>query len=106
MSFKEQAEEFAAKCTAAGWSIAIRQSVVYIRRHFQPGNASQFRQAETEAYQLTPLIPASGRGSVWGTTSDSVGGDVGLNGGYYELKKSAVSKRFLTALKPLISEEE
>lgn len=90
--------KFVAAARAGGWSWSVRGAVVTIAKSFTPGDRVAFSNADSEAYGILSLAPLSG-GSVWGTDGGSVGGAVGLEGGYYRLNKSgSTGKRFLSAL--------
>lgn len=91
---------FKAHCTANGIAIAIRGSILTLTKHFTPGSASEYTAAESDVSILYD-VPGSG-GSVWGTDGGSIGGMVGMNGGYMKLNKSGVAKRFISALAKLI----
>jgi len=97
VSAKAQAEKFAAACRADGFFWTTWDSIVTIQKTFPKGSATEYTAADSIAGYLLSLAPLRG-GSVWGTTSDGVGGYAGLNGGYYRLNKSGAGARFLTEL--------
>jgi hypothetical protein len=65
---------------------------------FEPGNKAQFTDAETAVNNVLALVPMVRDGSVWGNDGGSVGGAVGLEGGYLRLTKSGCDKRVAKGL--------
>ena len=102
ISPKEQAQRFVTAAKSAGWSINAHGSIVTIQKNFTPGDKVAYSDCDSEAYSILSLAPLKG-GSVWGTDGGSVGGHVGLQGGYYRLNKSGENgKRFIAAVNALI----
>ena len=98
---QQQAQDFVNKCKALGWSYTTRGSIVTIQKNFPIGDKNAYSDCDMESYSLLSMVPLKG-GSIWGTDGGSIGGMVGLNGGYYRLNKSGNgSKRFLKALSSL-----
>lgn len=96
----EIAKNFAARAKARGFEVEISdRGVVTISLDFAPNDRSAYVAADMDAYPLLMLLPQTSPGSVWGTTSDGIGGHAGLTGGYYRLSKSGVSKRVISALR-------
>lgn len=93
----ETAAKFVASCRQLGFSYSYRNSIVSVTRRFEPNDSTAYINAEGDANDLLALVPASG-GSLWGTDSGSIGGAVGLAGGYCTLNQSGVQKRFIAAL--------
>lgn len=89
--------KFRDACQREGYTYSYRNEVVTVNIKFTPNDREAYCKADSTAYSLIALVPASG-GSIWGTTSDGIGGAVGMKGGYYTLNKSGVKKRFLAAL--------
>ena len=102
MSFaKAQAEKFVAKAKELGWSWEASSSVVKIFKKFTPGDKVAYTLADSEGYELLAMVPLKG-GSIWGTEGSGIGGQVGLNNGYYKLNKSGENgKRFVSALQKI-----
>ena len=71
-------------------------------KHFPAGDRLAYCQAESEVGVIYSA-PSVEPGSVWGTDGGSIGGMVGLNGGYMRLHKSGVSKRWLAKLHKLVA---
>jgi len=94
------AADFAAKCRQYGWKWTIKgDTCVEVSTTFAPGDNDAYVLADSISYDLLALVPLKG-GSIWGTDGGSVGGYVGLRGGYYRLNKSGTGgKRFLAELK-------
>jgi hypothetical protein len=96
------AASFVALCKERNIAIECAQgSRVTLRKTFTPGSAEQYASAETDVSILYDT-PSAGDGSVWGTDGGSVGGMVGMQGGYMRLNKSNVAKRFVAAVAKLI----
>lgn len=99
---KEQAQRFVNAAKASGWVINACDNVVTIQKNFIPGDRLAYSDCDSEAYSILALVPLKG-GSVWGTDGGSVGGHVGLEGGYYRLNKSGNNgKRFVAAVNTII----
>lgn len=103
VSTSESVAQFVAKCKDYGFSFAVKgESVVTVSKQFVAGNSEAYCDAENEAFNIMALCPRTQLGSQWGTTSDGIGGHVGLTGGYMTLNKSGVSKRFIAALRKAV----
>ena len=92
------ARDFLTYCTTLGWTASLDRDVVTIRTTFEPGDNDAYVTADGEGFAILSDLPRSGAGSTWGTTGDGVGGMVGRDNGYYQLKVSGVQKRVLKAL--------
>ena len=88
----DHAKDFLAECRASGWRVDVAGQTVSIEKHFAPGDRAAFCECDAVAYGLLSSLPGRG-GSVWGTDGGSVGGHVGMVGGYYRLNRSSVGKR-------------
>lgn len=77
--------------------IEVRGTVVSATIRFTPGDARAYACAESDVSSIIYAIPAKG-GSIWGTDGASVGGYVGLKGGYMTLNVSGVGARVAAAL--------
>lgn len=95
------ASAFHATVTSRGFTIHVKPGLVTIKASFAPNDRSAYVAHDMDAYGLLAMLPTTASGSVWGTTSDGVGGHAGLVGGYYRLSKSGVSKRVTSALAKL-----
>jgi len=71
---------------------------ITLAKFFTPGDKQAYTEAESDVGIIYD-IPTSEPGSVWGTDGGSVGGHVGLTGGYMRLNKSGCNRTFLKALK-------
>lgn len=88
-------------------AIAIERcagSTITLCKRFAAGSAHGYTGAESDVSILYDT-PSAGEGSVWGTDGGSIGGMVGMTGGYMRLNKSNVAKRFVKALGKLITKE-
>lgn len=93
----ELVTKFVAACAKEGFSYSCKESIVTVYKSFAAGDKAAYCDADMVAGDLLALVPASG-GSVWGTDGATIGGAVGLSGGYYCLNVSGVSKRFTKEL--------
>lgn len=71
-------------------------------KRFTPGSASEYASAESDV-SVIYSAKSVGAGSVWGTDGGSIGGMVGMQGGYMRLHKSNVSKRWNAELRKLMA---
>jgi len=103
-SFAMTPETFLAKITETGVSIVeLRASAGFLklRKTFPAGDKHEYTCAESDV-GIIYSTPSVGAGSVWGTDGGSIGGHVGLTGGYMVLNKSNVAKRWLSALAKIV----
>jgi hypothetical protein len=104
---KAQAQAFADRCRQEGYTWSVDDFggtggvVLMVRTTFTPGDREAFILADNVAYSLIAMAPTVAYGSTWGTEGSGVGGHAGLVGGYYELLRSGVSKRFVNHLAKL-----
>lgn len=95
-------ETFLAHCAANGVRIEdAKHGFLTLCKRFTPGDKDAYTAAETDV-GIIYSTPSAGAGSVWGTDGGSVGGHVGLMGGYMRLNKSNVAKRFIAKLAKLM----
>lgn len=94
----ETAKAMKAMANETGFSIAVRGSVVTVHKVFTPGDKDAYTRAEGDANSILSMLRMVEPGSVWGTDGGSVGGHIGLMGGYMTLNKSGGSKRVMAAL--------
>jgi len=81
-----------------GFAVSVRGSVLSVRKSFTPGDCDAYTMAEGDANSILGMVKRTEPGSTWGTDGGSIGGYVGLKGGYMELHKSGCSKRILSAI--------
>lgn len=67
--------------------------VVTAEARFPAGDRTAYRIAEAACHDVLRLFRQTSPGTVWGTTSDGVGGAHGLSAGYCRLNKSGVERR-------------
>lgn len=91
------------KAHTLGWQVFVRGDILTIHKTFTPGDNSAYCDADSEYFEVFDLLKSTRAGSVWGTTSDGVGGYSGLTGGYYTANKSGGDKRVLSALNKLLN---
>lgn len=85
-----------------GWQVEVRGSILTISKKFTPGNMEQYVDADGEYYFILEHLKSTSPGSIWGTTSDGIGGLSAINSGCYVANKSGGSVRVLNALKKMI----
>jgi hypothetical protein len=93
-------ESLVAHCRERGVSIQIRGGIITLHKTFTPGSNEGYTEAETDC-SIIYSIPYR-CGSIFGTTGDSVGGLVGLKGGYMTINVTGVMKRFIAKLQKMI----
>jgi hypothetical protein len=76
-----------------GLRITSHDGIVTVSGSFTPGDASAYITMESNARVILSKFRWVRAGSVWGTDSGSVGGAVGLKGGYVTMNKSGCEKR-------------
>jgi len=103
---KVAAAEFVSAATKDGWRISIKSdSVVAISKNFTPNDMKAYVDADMMAYVILSHVPLKG-GSVWGSTSDGIGGIVAARNGHYVLNKSGSSgKKFLAAVSMVLAKK-
>lgn len=67
--------------------------IVTAEARFPAGDRTAYLIAEAACAEVLRLFRQTSAGSVWGTTSDSVGGMHGLTAGYCRLNKSGIERR-------------
>jgi hypothetical protein len=87
---------------ARGWAIQVDNEVFRATKRFTPGDLDAYIQADHEWYSFVTLIDRTRPGSIWGSTSDGVGGYVAHKNGFYEINMSGGSKRILSAIRKII----
>lgn len=99
---RASAEAFKTKCNEFGFSIEVKSNVVSITKKFEVENTEEYLDCEELALTLMDMVPLKG-GSIWGTTSDTVGSISALKHGRFVLNKSGFTgKRFINALSKII----
>lgn len=71
---------------------------VTLSTNFEPHNAAQYQEIENYALRLLSAISRTKPGSVWGSTSDGVGGHVALESGRFVINKSGCRKLTCAAI--------
>ena len=89
----DQAAEIRKVAADLGLSVSSRNSVVIVKGSFEPGDVAAYLKMESDAYTVLRMFRQVRPGSIWGTDSQSVGGQIGLEKGYVEMKKSGVAVR-------------
>jgi len=94
----ELAVSIAAEAAKLGLTVTVTPAgIVTAERYFTPGDVPAYVDAEADCLHLLARCPSRG-GSTWGTTSDGVGGAIGMANGYCRVNTSGVSKRLVRAL--------
>ena len=99
---RQTAEKFLNACHERGFCAEVQGTVVKVNCRFTPGDADAYVQVEGQATMLLDMLGAKG-GSMWGSTSDGIGGAVALNSGKFRLCVSGVPKRVSNALVKLLA---
>jgi hypothetical protein len=92
------ASKVISKARETGFTVSVSGSVLSVRKSFTPGDSDAYTMAECDANSILGMVKRTEPGSTWGTDGGSIGGHVGLKGGYMELHKSGCSKRILSAI--------
>ncbi len=90
--------DFYAQATLNGVRLARVDDIITLWKSFEAGNVTQYLEAEDVCYRIIRLVPCSRPGSMWGTTSDGVGGYAGIQTGLMRLNRSGVNKNWLKQL--------
>ena len=86
-----------------GWEIRDPSGgVLSIEKKFKKNDKDAYMQCEAEAEEIMYLLPQTRAGSVWGSTSDGVGGAVALSKGVFVMNKSGGDKAALKMLSKMI----
>jgi len=94
----EAAATIRAEAQRLGVTVTGHDGIVTVRKTFTPGDKAAYVTAESDCYAILRHFRMVRAGSVWGTDSGSVGGAVGLEGGYCVLNMSGVAVRLVRAL--------
>lgn len=98
-------DEFLEFCKRFDITVARNEDgMVTLEKSFTPDNPSQYATAEAVVFQAMMSVPQTAAGSIWGTTSDGVGGYSGQLHGKMVLNKSGVSKRWQAKLNKTVIE--
>jgi hypothetical protein len=82
--------------------VDVRGSILTVSKSFTPGDLDAYVNIEGDCYGILDMLHTTSAGSVWGSTSDGVGGHVAVTDGYYVINKSGGDKRVLSALAKMI----
>lgn len=80
------------------WVTAHSSGIVIVSTTFTPGDMAAYAEAERSCNRVLNLVRQTRPGSVWGSTSDSVGGHVAIERGVCTINKSGVDKRIAKIL--------
>jgi len=73
--------------------ISAGDGIITAYGSFPANDVEAYRRMESAALEVLRLFRQTRQGTTWGTTSDGVGGQVGLQGGYVRINKSGIDKR-------------
>ena len=90
------------KVRELGMQLSVSGCVATVQKTFTPNDKSAYCNAESDAYTILGMIKRTTSGSIWGTDSGSIGGHVGLTGGYVSMHKSGCSKILLKQIAKLL----
>ena len=98
---RQAVDKFMTVCRDSGfvWDVSDYSSVVSISSVIPQDDLDAYVRTENTAFRIFDYVPQTAAGSVWGSTSDGVGGHVAVTTGNFELHKSGISKRFLNELR-------
>lgn len=99
------AHEILGEAHKHGWRVIVYNDILTLHKNFNPGEHIAYCDADNECYSILSLLKSTRAGSIWGTTSDGVGGHVGLTHGYYTINKSGGDKRVLSALVKILNHQ-
>jgi hypothetical protein len=85
-----------------GMQLSVSGCVATVQKTFTPNDKIAYCNAESDAYTILGMIKRTTSGSIWGTDSGSIGGHVGLTGGYVSMHKSGCSKNLLKQIAKLL----
>jgi hypothetical protein len=91
-------------CTKNDIRIEVKDSIVTLVKFFQAGNQSEYISAENDVSIVYSIPVIKSDSSIWGTTSDGIGGFVGCKNGHMRINVSGVKKRFINELKTLLDQ--
>ena len=97
----EAAKKIVSLANEYGWSVAVRGSILTIKKGGIVDNEA-FVNADMEYGSILGELPTSSPGSVWGTDGGGIGALSALGSGVFVMNKSGGSKRVLNALKKLL----
>jgi len=90
-------------CQAEGIKISINNTILTLTKTFEPGNLSQYSDAESDVSIIYSVPVVKSQSSTWGTTGDGIGGYVGCKAGRMVINRSSVKKTFLKELVNLMT---
>lgn len=97
-------QDFLSSCQANNVKIErITDSIITLVKYFPAGSKEGYTNAEMDVSILYDVPQLRSAGSTWGTDGASIGGMVGLNGGYMRLNRSGCKKSFLKDLQKLLN---
>lgn len=99
---REIAKIFVEHCQKHNFGISIRNEVISITTKFEKGNRDTYTQIENQAMSLLHFLKMVRPGSIWGSTSDGIGGYIAIENGNFVLNKSGCSKRVLNAIEKML----
>lgn len=91
----EDGKKFAQEARSQGFSVTGNGGVIKLHATFTPHDNAAFCGLENCAMSLLIDAPSVTPGSIWGSTSDGVGGAAALHSGKFTLCASGLSKRFV-----------
>lgn len=90
--------KWAGEARAAGLRYSANRGIVALSATFTPGDLAAYNRAESKVLGHLDSVPTTSPGSTFGDTSDGVGADGAITRGALTIKRSGVSKRFLSGL--------
>jgi hypothetical protein len=100
---REKAIKLLETAKRLNWRVDVKGGVLYITKHFSPGDNDGFVECDMEYYEVLSLLPSTSAGSVWGTDGGGIGAISAIRSGTFEMKKSGGSKMVLKEIEKNIS---
>jgi hypothetical protein len=89
----DQARAIRALASVHNVRVIGHDGTVTVTATFAAGDRAAYAEAERSCNRVLALVRQTRPGSVWGSTSDGVGGHVAIERGVYVLNKSGADKR-------------
>ena len=91
-------QDWYAEAIQDGFDVIVKGDLVILRQSFPAGSNADYVRVDGDASFLMYALPQTRAGSIWGTTSDGVGGFSAIKNGVYNIKASGISKTFIKGL--------
>lgn len=99
---QQKAADILIRANSKQCRVYVHNNILTISKSFTPGDLNAYVDIEGECYGILEMLNSTSAGSIWGSTSDGIGGHVAVTKGYYVINKSGGDKRVLSALAKMI----